>query len=94
MACAVHVCLVPGLPIGHTDKARVPPSGSGRIRPIYGHLWNWNAPPMATDTPAESAYQEVSPKHHLRFGKLFERVGAYLEASEEHEIHVDSVVVT
>ena len=49
---------------------------------------------MATDTPTESAYHDVSSKHHLRFGKLFERVGAYLEASEEHEIHVDSVVIT
>jgi len=49
---------------------------------------------MANDTPTESAYREVSPKHHLRFGKLFERVEAYLEASEEHEKYVDSVVVT
>jgi len=49
---------------------------------------------MANDTPTESAYHEVSPKHHLRFGTLFEPVEAYLEASEEHEIHVDSVVVT
>ena len=49
---------------------------------------------MANDTPTESAYHEVSPKHHLRFGRLFESVEAYLEASEEHEIHVDSVVVT
>ena len=48
---------------------------------------------MANDTPTESAYHEVSPKHHLRFGRLFERVGEYLEASEEHEIHEDSVVV-
>ena len=49
---------------------------------------------MANDTPIESAYQLVSSKHHLRFGKLIERVEAYLEASEEHEIHVVSVVVT
>ena len=49
---------------------------------------------MANDTPTESAYHEDSPKHHLRFGKLFERAEAYLEASEEHEIYVVSVVVT
>ena len=49
---------------------------------------------MTNDTPTESAHHEVSSKHLLRFGKLFERVEAYLEASEEHEIRVDSVVVT